>query len=503
METENDIWEMSGIEPEKAETSDPDEIGVSGADGEDPDFIPPKPSSALHSRPAPKVVDLSESASSYIAGVKVTDTLAENKKRFSGWRDDPRAVEVVDGLSEGLTFGGADLSNVNFSGACLSFIDLRGADLRNADLSGVDLRGADLSGADLRGVNLEEANLDGANLEGALLDGAYLKNALIAGAKLSKKALNELERMQQLQAEAEEGKLDLRKVNLKYLDLRRLDLRGVDLTGVDLAGVNLVGVNLTGVKIDPMYLDGTYAFKQAAGRTLDIREGNLAGADLTTANMIRSQREDLEILKEQRRANQALEREAQAEMARLAEEAEILRKIEEREIYEAAQARIQARERAANRQNPATFQPIRPEAGAPAPVFASALQAGQAVPASAENEEKPVLTELDVLKERRRHQAGIEEMKERLQDVVLDGVSERDRIMKRPLARPRRKEELPASKYDFPVLYPVETEEKASKTASAVKEVSKVADRMTYHVKQAIRKIVPRRRRVAKQRQRG
>ena len=434
METENDIWEISGIEPEKAETSDPDEIGVSGAEGEDPDFIPPKPSSALHSRPAPKVVDLSESASSYIAGVKVTDTLAENKKRFSGWRDDPRAVEVVDGLSEGLTFGGADLSNVNFSGACLSFIDLRGADLRNADLSGVDLRGADLSGADLRGVNLEEANL-----EGALLDGAYLKNALIAGAKLSKKALNELERMQQLQAEAEEGKLDLRKVNLKYLDLRRLDLRGVDLTGVDLSGVCLVGVNLSGCKIDPMYLDASYAFRAAPNRKLSIRKGSLAGADYTTATFIRAKENEREVLRLKRR-----------EYERLQEEAE--RSAKENE---------------------------------------EALKAAQQ-----QEEEKQKFREetLNFLGERRLNapdvQAQIEQIKQE------DKQERQIPVMKH---RPRRKEELPPSKYDFPVLYPVNEDDKPAKTS----EVAAVTQKVTYHVKQTIRKIMPRRSRVCKQRQRS
>lgn len=75
--------------------------------------------------------------------------------------------------------------------------------------------------------------------------------------------------------------------------------------------------------------------------------------------------------------------------------------------------------------------------------------------------------------------------------------------MKRPLHRPRRKEELPPSKYDFPILYPVEAEEKPSKTASAVKEMSKVAEKVTYHVKQAFRKIIPRRSRVNRQRQRS
>lgn len=455
----------------------------------------PKPSSALYKRPAPKTVETDDGASSYVAGVKITDTLAERKNRFNGWEKDARAVAVVNGLSEGQTFGGANFSGVDFSGASLSFADFSGADLKNANLAGVDLRGADLSGADLRGVNLEEADLEGANLEGALLDGAYLKNARIAGAKLSKQALNELERMQQLQLQAEEGKLDLRKVNLKYLDLRRLDLRGVDLTGIDLTGVNLVGVNLTGVKIDPMYLDGTFAFKQMPGRTLEIKEGNLAGADPATAAAVRAQKEGLDILKKRRREKQEKAREIEAEMARLSAERE--RKIRAEE--EAVRAEIRAREEAKRAAEEAARQAAEAARAAAereaAPVFASALQE--------EEKQKSFETELDVLKERRRNRASVEEMKERLEDVVLETVSERDRIMKRPLHRPRRKEELPPSKYDFPVLYPVETDEKVSKTATAVKEMSKVAEKVSYHVKNAFRKIMPRRSRVSRQRQRS
>ena len=45
----------------------------------------PKPSSALYKRPQPKVVEADDGTSSYVAGVKITDTLAERKNRFSGW----------------------------------------------------------------------------------------------------------------------------------------------------------------------------------------------------------------------------------------------------------------------------------------------------------------------------------------------------------------------------------------------------------------------------------
>ena len=398
---------------------------------------PPKSSSALHKRPAAKVVD-DGFVPSYVAGVQIRDELAERKAVFNGWKDDPEAVEVVEKLGQGMRFDGADFSGVDFSGADLSGISFVGAVLSDANFAGADLRGADLSGADLRGVNLESANLEGANLEGALLDGAYLKNAIIVKVKLAAKALNELEKMQQLQLMAENGQVDLRKVNLKYLDLRRLDLRGVDLTGVDLSGVCLVGVNLSGCKVDPMYLDASYAFRSAPNRRLSIKKGSLAGADYTTATFIRAKEEERELLRQKR-----------LEYDRLQEESDIAREQE-------TQARFKQEEEQA------------------------ALKVKEET--------------LNFLAERRKEtevvQAQIEQAKQE------NAKERRIPVMKH---RPRPKEELPPSKYDFPVLYPVNEEETPQKTS----EVANVTQQVTYHVKKTIKKLMPRRSRVCKIRQRS
>ena len=68
--------------------------------------------------------------------------------------------------------------------------------------------------------------------------------------------------------------------------------------------------------------------------------------------------------------------------------------------------------------------------------------------------------------------------------------------------RPRRKEELPPSKYDFPILYPVDEDEKKTEKSSAVQDVVKIADRMTDCVKKVFQKVIPRSRvRVKRQRQ--
>lgn len=426
--------------------------------------------SALTKRPAPKVADTSDSGVSYVAGVRIVDEMKQRKDRFNGWEKDDNAILVVRSLAQGEAdkFIGADLSEVDFSGANLSSINLQNADLKNANLAGADLRGADLRGADLRGVNLEEADLEGANLEGALLDGAYLKNAKIAGAKLAKQALNELEKMQQMQLDAEEGRLDLRKVNLKYLDLRRLDLRGVDLTGVDLSGVNLVGVNLTGVKIDQMYLDGTYAFKQAAGRKIEIKKGNIAGLDLTSANQMQMKANltELEILRKKRVANQQEEQQRLEEINRAAE------KLRREEELKAVPAAVEA--------SSEIRQPSLPEP-----------------------ESDGLSPELAFLRSRRLNQASPEELKAKLQDVVLEKRPELKSGAKSLVTRrPRRKEELPPSKYDFPILYPVDEDEKKQEKASPMREVVKVAGQMTDCVKKVFQKVIPRSRaRVKRQRQ--
>lgn len=430
--------------------------------------------SALTKRPAPKVADTSDSGISYVAGVRIVDEMQQRKNRFNGWEKDDNAILVVRSLAQGEAdkFAGADLSEVDFSGANLSSINLQNADLKNANLAGADLRGADLRGADLRGVNLEEADLEGADLEGALLDGAYLKNAKIAGAKLAKQALNELEKMQQMQLDAEEGRLDLRKVNLKYLDLRRLDLRGVDLTGVDLSGVNLVGVNLTGVKIDQMYLDGTYAFKQAAGRKVEIKKGNVAGLDLTTANQMKANLTELEILRKKRVAGQQAEQQRLEEINRAAE------KLRQEEELKAA---------AVSTENSAADK--------------ASLPAEQ--PAAPEREDDGLSPELAFLRSRRLNQASPEELKARLKDVVLEKRPELKSGAKSLVTRrPRRKEELPPSKYDFPILYPVDEDEKKPEKTSAMQEVAKVAGQMTDCVKKVFQKVIPRSRvRVKRQRQ--
>lgn len=85
-------------------------------------------------------------------------------------------------------------------------------------------------------------------------------------------------------------------------------------------------------------------------------------------------------------------------------------------------------------------------------------------PAAPEREDDGLSPELAFLRSRRLNQASPEELKARLQDVVLEKRPELKSGAKSLVTRrPRRKEELPPSKYDFPILYPVDEDEKNRK----------------------------------------
>lgn len=432
--------------------------------------------SALTNRPARKVVDTSDTTS-YVAGVKITDALSERKRKFNGWESDPDAQMVVRSLQTGeqAKFSGSDFSEVDFSGANLSGINFSGADLKNANLAGVDLRNANLAGADLRGVNLEEADLTGADLTGAILDGAYLKNAVIAGAKLAKVALNELEKMQQLQQQAEDGLLDLRKVPLKYLDLRKLDLRGVDLTGVDLSGVSLVGVNLSGAKIDQQYIDGTYLFKEGANRKVEIKKGNVAGLDLTSANIVKSKMLDVEALRKKRQA------EAEKYEQNLKQQVVVQKQVERtpEEVVEAQRAAMMA------------LNPNFKDNSQSALVVEKKIEpeiegdiSNQQVAEENMSSESMLDQSLAILKARRQQQPSEEELKARIKDVVLENTSLKSGAKSLVTHRPRKKEELPASEFDFPKLYPDEEEKVEQKAAekSVVQEVKHVVSNVFHKI---------------------
>ncbi|MCQ2913751.1 MAG: pentapeptide repeat-containing protein [Alphaproteobacteria bacterium] len=425
--------------------------------------------SAIVNRPSKKVVDDSVGTTSYVAGVKIVDTIAENKRRFNGWEKDPDALLVVRALKSGeqTFYSGADFTDVDFSGAELSGIDLSGADLKNANLSGVDLRNANLQGADLRGVNLEEADLTGADLTGAILDGAYLKNAKIIGAKLSKIALNELEKMQQLQMDAENGLLDLKKVPLKYLDLRKLDLRGVDLTGVDLSGVNLVGVNLSGAKIDPQFLDGSYMFKQADNRKVSIKKGNFAGLDLTSANNMAASMKEVEILRKKRLGENVEEADnyvpdfTKTPEPELSTQNDTVSFVPDPKLLEQAKLLQQSRlnqqsMQAVPVQNVQELETNIKEDQINVPKWQSTDVKEQDLNTNAKNNENLSVMDksLEILKNRRQNQVSTEELKARLTDVVLEQPTLKSGAKTLVTNRPKPKIELPASKYDFPKLYP-------------------------------------------------
>ena len=130
----------------------------------------------------------------------------------------------------------------NLSAANLTDADLTDADLTDADLTDADLFGANLTRAKLTGANLFRANLNGTNLSGANLTRAKLT----AGYRT--------------------------RTNAPYPDMTRylLWIKSRDL----LSGANLVEAESQSPRPD-----------DAIGWRPDLTAANLAGVDLTNANL--------------------------------------------------------------------------------------------------------------------------------------------------------------------------------------------------------------------------
>ena len=202
---------------------------------------------------------------------------------------------------------------------------------------------------------------------------------------------------------------------------------------------------------------------------------------MTTANQIKASLTDLEILRQKRLAGKQAEEQAVAEMARMTEEQRLKDELPP----------VVAEHPAPVYEQPVYEQSAVAERSAPA--FEPAVE---------ESDETAMLSkELEVLRSRRLNQASPEELKARLQDVVLEKSPELKSGAKSLVTRrPRRKEELPPSKYDFPILYPVDEDEKAKlQPKSVVREVSSA---VVEQVKTVVHKLIPARRvRIKRQRQ--
>lgn len=156
-----------------------------------------------------------------------------------------------EGVFEGKSFRGLNLSGADFSGA-----SLKGADFSGADLSGVNFSGADLSGADLSGAILHQTNFDKALMNGIRLSNADMDGAVLTDIRIDELGITELQELVEYLAKYFPHKLNLARMNLqlldfKRIDLQRLDLRGADFTGVDFTGVNIIGLNLSECIITP------------------------------------------------------------------------------------------------------------------------------------------------------------------------------------------------------------------------------------------------------------
>jgi uncharacterized protein YjbI with pentapeptide repeats len=140
------------------------------------------------------------------------------------------------------------------------WLESRGKDGKQANLSGWDLSGLDLAERDLRDINFEDVQLVNANLSWAELDRANLSGANLQEANLSQ-------------------------AHLQESDLHRANLERADLTGANLRNARLMGANFQEAKLLKANFRDADLQDAKLTQSQDLLGWQLAGANLTTAEL--------------------------------------------------------------------------------------------------------------------------------------------------------------------------------------------------------------------------
>lgn len=169
---------------------------------------------------------------------------------------------VAEGVSQGDSFSGQDLSRLDLSGLELMGADFSGAILVGANLSNSNLQGANLKAATLPGANLTAANLEKASLQDADVTEGNLSNAKMTGADLQdalfEKAILKGSILNQVQGKG----CTFTEADLSHVSFIKSDLSGADFSKSVLDEANFLGANLTeatlnGAKGSQVNLDET------------------------------------------------------------------------------------------------------------------------------------------------------------------------------------------------------------------------------------------------------
>jgi len=179
-------------------------------------------------------------------------------------------------VGPGLNLSYRDLTGLSFAGADLSDVDFRGANLSYANFDGMTLTNVDLTDAIMVGTSLANADLRTASILG-LRTGALMGNPLLPTGYAV--------RRQHIVGP---------QVNLFGARLQNLDLSNLDLSDSNLSGANLTGANLTNTDLSGANLVRANATNTNLTRT-ELLRANLSRANLTGADLSQSNLEDTDM----------------------------------------------------------------------------------------------------------------------------------------------------------------------------------------------------------------
>jgi uncharacterized protein YjbI with pentapeptide repeats len=172
----------------------------------------------------------------------------------------------------------ADLGNGRLARALLAGASLKTADLSGADLSNVDLTGADLTEADLRGADLATAGLQKSVLERALYD---CRTKWPAGFDAGASGAISSERHCDAVPMPPTPNLAYKSIRGRFARmLAPVDLSGANFSKAYLLYASFRGARLRGANLSRAQIRGVDFGPDQQGRPTDLRNANLAGAEI-------------------------------------------------------------------------------------------------------------------------------------------------------------------------------------------------------------------------------
>jgi len=186
--------------------------------------------------------------------------------------------------SAGVSFAGADISDVNFSRSNLSGVNFSGSTLTDVNLTDSYLATANFKNATLLRVNLTDCNLENADFTNAVLGNVTLTRGTLKGATLTSADLSSAT-LDSVIALNVTGTVKALPTGWQQFG-KNIVGPGAVLTGANLATLNLSGATLTGVKSGSVTGTPTLPTNwKLIGGYLVGPGADLSGANLSTLNL--------------------------------------------------------------------------------------------------------------------------------------------------------------------------------------------------------------------------